>query len=517
MNTLLSPLIRAGRGEGGLIQLTLPGVLAALMADRIAAFPALRAHQRHAWHAFLVQLGAIAMHASDASEPPTDEAAWRVLLRKLTPDDPDDHAWSLVAPPDRPALLQPPIPDGLAALKNDIATPDALDMLVTAKNHDLKQAAMATARPDNWLFALLTLQTMEGFLGAGNYGISRMNGGFANRAALGRVPPGGPGAHVRRDMQALLTLRAGIVERNGYAATGGLGLVWLEPLDGTTSLPAAQLDPLYIEICRRVRLIESNGVLSARAGSSKAPRIVPPPGGVTGDPWAPLRVEKDGSWKALTLDARGFDYRRMVDLMFCADGGRPAPLQEPAAGDPAQGMVLLARALVRGQGKTEGYHERRVPLSEKVRFRGPTDPAAAAATERVELAGEIQGRVLRPALLALLQNGPEKVDLSRDDPRIRPFLAAFDLDVDRSFFEDLWAEMEQDEQAGRDAARTEWVRRLLDKAGGILDHADKAAPKATHRRWRARERAKGILNGAAWRSDKLRRYLEERKAHDEAA
>jgi CRISPR system Cascade subunit CasA len=312
MNTLLSPLIRVVLREGDPALLTLPGVFAALMADRIAAFPALRAHQRHAWHAFLVQLGAMALHAAGLTEPPTEEAAWCELLRALTPDDPADHAWSLVAPPDRPALLQPPIPDGLAALKNEITTPDALDMLVTAKNHDLKQAAMATAQPDDWLFALLTLQTMEGFLGAGNYGISRMNGGFANRAALGRVPPGGPGAQVRRDLRALLSLRAGIAERNGYPLTGGIGLVWLEPWDGSDSLPATRLDPLYIEVCRRVRAIERNGVLSARTGSSKEPRIEPAQGGVTGDPWAPLRVDKDRSLKALTLDASGFDYRRMV-------------------------------------------------------------------------------------------------------------------------------------------------------------------------------------------------------------
>ncbi len=521
MNTLLLPLIRAVRGGEGVVLLTLPGVLAALMADRIVSFPALRAHQRHAWHAFLVQVGAIALHASGVPEPPADEAAWRDLLRALTPNDHEDHAWSLVAPLDCPALLQPPIPDGLAALKRAPATPDRLDMLVTSKNHDLKRAVMAASLPDDWLFALATLQTMQGADGRDPpenffHGISRMNGSFANRAALGRVPPGGPGAHVRRDMRALLMLRPGIVERNGYAATGGLGLVWLEPWDGTTSLTATQLDPHYIEICRRVRLVESNGVLSARAGSSKAPRIVPFDGGVTGDPWTPLGVENGGSWKALTLDARGFDYRRMVDLLFCADGGRPAPLQEPAEGDPRQGMVLLARALVRGQGKTEGYHERRVPLSEKVRFLGPTDSAAAAATERVELAGEIQGRVLTPALLALLQNGPDKVNLKRDDPRIRAFLVAFDLDVDRSFFGDLWAEMEEDAQAGREAARAEWVRRLLAKAGEILNYADKAAPKATYRRWRARERAWAMLNSAKWRSDKLRRYVEEGKAHDEA-
>ena len=66
----------------------------------------------------------------------------------MTPGDADDAPWCLVAPPARPALLQPAIPSGvLAELKNFIATPDALDMLVTAKNHDLKQAVMAAAQP----------------------------------------------------------------------------------------------------------------------------------------------------------------------------------------------------------------------------------------------------------------------------------------------------------------------------------------------------------------------------------
>ena len=80
-------------------------------------------------------------------------------------------------------------------------------MLVTAKNHDLKQAVMTEARAEDWLFALVTLQTMEGFLGAGNYGISRMNGGFANRAAISLAPPGGPAAQWRRDLRQVLALR----------------------------------------------------------------------------------------------------------------------------------------------------------------------------------------------------------------------------------------------------------------------------------------------------------------------
>ncbi len=37
-------------------------ILAALSADAVVAFPALRPHQRQAWHAFLVQVAAMALH-----------------------------------------------------------------------------------------------------------------------------------------------------------------------------------------------------------------------------------------------------------------------------------------------------------------------------------------------------------------------------------------------------------------------------------------------------------------------
>ena len=74
------------------------------------------------------------------------------------------------------------------------------------------------------------------------------------------------------------------------------------------------MDEYYIEICRRVRLSSERGRLVAHAGSSKAPRIVPMPGGVTGDPWSPVVVEKDGSIKSLTVNGSGLGYRRMVEF-----------------------------------------------------------------------------------------------------------------------------------------------------------------------------------------------------------
>jgi CRISPR system Cascade subunit CasA len=513
MNIVNDNLIRVRFNEGE-TTLSLPAVFAGLVANRIDGFPALRAHQRHAWHAFLCQLGAMAMHRAGLTGVPTDEATWRDIIMALTPGADAETAWCLVAAPDRPAFLQPPIPDGLQALKKAVVTPDGIDMLVTSRNHDLKQASMGQAEPDDWLFALLTLQTMEGFLGAGNYGISRMNGGFASRPAVGLAPPGGPGLHVSRDIGRLLALRSKIAEAGQNATAGGIGLVWLRPWDGTDAIKPASLDPFYIEIARRIRLVADRGLISARAGSSKCARVQPTPGGITGDPWAPLKQDKDGSQKVFTLDSGGFSYRRMVDLLFSQNGFLPSPLQEIAETDPAEGLVIIARGLVRGQGKTEGYHERIVPLSRRLRgLRAtPTDPVAQMAKERVEMAGEVQRKVLKPALLSLFQNGPDQIDYGHDATirKAQPFLEDFDRIVDLNFFSALWAEAEAEGAQERTAARMAWLQTLLKQAKDIVGHADTAAPKSSHRHFRALSHARDVLAAAPWRSETLKGWMPEK-------
>ena len=71
---------------------------------------------------------------------------------------------------------------------DDVETPDALDLLITSRNHDLKQAVARRADPEEWIFALVSLQTGEGFGGAANYGIARMNGGSSSRAMMALAP-----------------------------------------------------------------------------------------------------------------------------------------------------------------------------------------------------------------------------------------------------------------------------------------------------------------------------------------
>ena len=155
------------------------------------------------------------------------------------------------------------------------ATPDELDILVTSKNHDLKSSVASRAAPGDWLFALVTLQTMEGFGGAGNYGVSRMNGGFGSRPAFTLAPVEGLGAHLRMDIVTLLD-QMGSLAREFPMRPGGIGLVWTVPWDGARveELLLERLHPFYIEVCRRIRLRPGpEGNLAAVRTSSKAARF----------------------------------------------------------------------------------------------------------------------------------------------------------------------------------------------------------------------------------------------------
>ena len=217
LDLLHEPLIRTDRGWH-----SLPGLLAAMARGEVGGFPALRPHQRPAWHMFLVQLSVMALDAAGQRELPVGEADWRTALRMLTRDHTEDEPWHLiVADRSRPAFLQPPDPGGLKW--SEVATPDALDMLITSRNYDVKREIAREAAPQDWIFALVSLQTMEGFGGAGNYGVVRMNGGSSSRILLGLAPaqPGtslmDPAGWWVRDVVRLQATRVGV---------GGKTLVW---------------------------------------------------------------------------------------------------------------------------------------------------------------------------------------------------------------------------------------------------------------------------------------------------
>ena len=501
---------------------TLPGLLVALQREEVRDFPALRPHQRHPWHAFLVQLAAIALHRAETSEPFTDEAAWRDALLALTPDDPDGTAWCLVSPPDRPAFMQSPVPgEAIEKWTNRLVAPDELDMLVTSKNHDLKAARMSSSRPEDWLLALISLQTQDGAMGAPNKAISRVNSGYSCRCAVGAVPKGNWGRRWRRDIAVLLEHREETIELYGLRQDG-ISLVWMVPWDGRNSLSFDALDPFYIEICRRVRLKACDSDIVAYATGSKVERInAKQLKGVTGDPWIPIHIDKDVS--ALNIGSGGFNYRLSSKLVFGSGTYRQATAQALREDDGAEGIVILAQGVARGQGKTEGYFERRIPLSNKIRkmmIRHQTDQLAARASQRVDSIGQMRN-VLRSALVLLFENGNEKKEdreKKQANAKAASYLRGFEAGEDHRFFTDLNIEIEADDP---DQARLDWLVALAQRAEALLKSAFKTGPRNNEQRYRARaaalSRFHGTLRGEKSPLPDLANYYRKQKQQKETA
>ena len=514
-NLLTEPLIRFHYSDDGLIKASLPEVYAALMDEKVEAFTALRPHQRHAWHAFLVQLGAMAIHHDGLDAMPTDATEWHRIIRSLTKEEwPDDEPWQLVVNDiTKQAFMQPPVrsQEREQDYKNMVTTPDELDMLVTSKNHDLKAEVAEQAGVDDWTFALITLQTMEGFGGAGNYGVSRMNGGLGNRPAFTLAPfRQSPGAHVRRDIIALLEYRQELLENYPqYQSDGGETLLWTLPWDGTPPevLIPNRLDPLYIEVCRRVRLrTNSDGSLHGVRASSKAARVEGKAlKGRTGDPWTPTNIKREGL--PLTLGPGGFNYKRITEYLISADWERPILLRPTQSEqNSSEPMQLVARAMVRGQGKTEGYHERIMPIGHKGpksktamlrRNSNAADDLGRIADERIKYVGKVQ-RILSHAIQAFLARGDADKATPEQRNLARGWLKRLDEIVDARFFEDLQDELEA-EESERQNIRSQW---LLNRKDGVIDHArallDDAAdslPCPTIHRYKARTNAEGLFEG----------------------
>jgi CRISPR system Cascade subunit CasA len=153
-NLLEDPLLHYRRvGSGERIGCTLPELFIAMGHDQVRDFPALRPHQRHPWHAFLVQLAAIALHRAARTEPFATAQEWQTALLALTPDDPDGAAWCLVSPVGRPAFMQSPVLVEIDPKWETKGTPDQIDVIKASKNHDLKSKRMSQATVEDWVYA----------------------------------------------------------------------------------------------------------------------------------------------------------------------------------------------------------------------------------------------------------------------------------------------------------------------------------------------------------------------------
>lgn len=482
LDLLREPLIQTDAGWH-----SLPGLLAAMAQGAVQGFPALRPHQRPAWHMFLVQLSVLALDAAGHGDLPQDEETWRAALRALTPGFPDDEPWHLIGlDRTRPAFLQPADPGGLKW--SQVATPDALDMLITSRNHDVKREIARQAAPQDWIFALVSLQTMEGFGGAGNYGVARMNGGSSSRVLLGLAPARGAATLVdqsawwARDVACLLDGRKGIA---------GKALIWQETWPDGHSLDLSALDPLFIEVCRRIRLTAGHGRIQADRSTSKAARIAGKDAkGNLGDPWAPVHLSEG---KSLTLGEQDWTYELLFRLLYKS----PREWAEPAlavrqAREASGPMLLVAEAFARGNSKTDGFKSRIVPVPvAMVRELFGERPKAIAPGVLADISAV--DLALRNGLATVAAGGLRNKVGKPHYIRSQPAREALRRHADQTFFPELWARMAATSDADLAPIRALFLERLAHFAREEFTRALPAIPCASLMRPRAEARGRQAL------------------------
>ncbi len=508
MHDLLSePLIGVITPEGTQ-RLNLPELLAALSAGRIDGYTGLRAHQADPWHVFLVQLAASIQARAPTETIPTDATYWREGLLDLA--EGQASAWHLIVEEvTQPAFLQHPWQSwekdaadygikktrGTTVLEPKARTPDELDVLVTSKNHDVKVARIGAEVIEAWLFALVLLQTTSGFLGQGNYGIVRMNGGFASRAIVSWARSPNPARRFHDEVTALKGLRSSIREAFNYRERGTV-LTWLTSWDRTThQYTLTDLEPWFIEAARpvRLRMVEGGGIVALGA-TSQARQIGPKTldNGDVGDPWTPINVnDKKKGRSALTLSSEGFTPQRLTDLLF-QQGFELTPLQTPP---PGEGLGwFLASCLARGQGTTEGLHQAALPVPPKARLallrKESRETLGALAQKLITDAKEVE-RALSAALVVLSEGGPETADFNRDAVKrwIDGARGRFAKTWEANYFPTLWRGAEEPHET----VRHDWQQELVNKAAALLDEANQRLPIPANRTWRAVTRANNVF------------------------
>lgn len=487
LNLLRKSLITVLGPSGQKIALSLPGLFAAMGRQEVAGFTSLRPHQRPAWHMFLVQLAVLALRQAGELRPPEDSESWAFLLQGLTLDFPYEEPWCLIVEnAERPAFLQPPDPGDLRW--RTVRTPDGLDVVNTSKNFDQKREVTHASEAEDWLYALVSLQTTGGFGGQRNHGIVRMSSGLSSRPLLGLAPGTTvdmrvcPSAWWTRDVDRLVKNS----QRSEVGTVGGPALMWCLPWPEKEQLEVPDLDPCFIEVCRRVRLENTSEGIAARRSTSIAPRTN---GacfkGNVGDPWMPVENKQQG--KSLTLGRRGFTYVQLYELLFSGKWRRPM-LAEHGPQETGE-MVLVAEAFARGRHRSEGFHARRVPVP----GRRCLESGAAAECARRQIE-EIKAfdAILRNALVAVPSGSDWRRIESTHYEYTQMACGRFDRQADRLFFEALWERVAACDGNGEmsvDSARRAFLNELLRVAEIEFDMALSSMPGPSTRRRIATESA----------------------------
>lgn len=490
-NLLTDRIFRVTTTEGGQDTLTLPGLLAALGQDTIIQFVGLQRHQADVFHVFLSYLGAAVLSRQGLDDPEQEPTFWYHALVDLA-GPAGDQAWQLVAStPTEPAFLQPPLPSAAAPSKGKVLpTPDAADCLFVRADHNLKRQRAWRASLDLWVYALVSLQSQSGRV-TQHQGVSRIDGAHGSRLIAEITRTLQPGGRWRDAVVRLLVHRQQVLQGAYGFDPQGLVLVWTEPWDGTTGLRLTQLDPFYLEVARRIRLIHHDGMIRARTFGAQAPRIQAQVlKGNVGDAWQPVdRAGKKGP-RAWNPEQEQLDAPALRRLLF-GENFDLTPLNDLKKFDwsdcEAPMLLLHVSVLFRGQGKTQGFQERTLPIppsARRVLSSSPAqrEPLAKCSKRAVEHAGRMHD-ALKTAIHAYMNAASSSSPLghTRRWPGQSQLMDQFVRAWDAAYFPWLWSAVTRDSQE----ALQDWDYKLYHMARKVLDQAFRILPAPTLQRYHA--------------------------------
>lgn len=479
MHSLLDDALFTVRlsGQDSTTKLTLPEVFEALHDETLDEFARLSKWQQRPWHCFLTQLDAIMRLQGKGS-------TIREQLLSLSAGA--EEPWRLVVEDQSKAAFMQTAGFDQRPGDGELKPVDYLSRVTQAKNFDVKVSDGQKAVPEFMIYGLVELQTSGGFGGNGLYPASRMYGGYSTRSFITATPSLHPSVWHNRDVEMLLQAANDIDALDD----DGPGLLWTLPWDGTKDdgLVIHTLHPLFIEVCRFVRITPELNVLSK---STKGPRLKQEKGdnidrAVESALWYPIKL--DGNSAYSPGPGNVLSYKRLPGLIWGSKGD-----YELSRGltfdDGATEKYIVCQVLRRSKTEPDGFFERilKVPTDKTSDLNGGaanTNDLLEEAKARISDANAAEW-ALQNALSILVD--PNAVGEIRKDMSFH-YLSTFTTRTDQRFFEDIWDAVDDEE------LRAKWQQFVGQLAADILQEAEDHIPTRGPKRWQCITKARRFLS-----------------------
>lgn len=277
-NLLTTPLLTTAaslvRGAGRR-QVTLPELLLGIYNGERGCELVRAPHAaQDAIDATLITLLALALREHASSSPsPSEESLTDALMEVAGGDARAYDALADIDDPEKPAFFQPPSHQRTmkaAGFSEKFVAASDLTPRVYAKNHDHKlMVSLGRDTLEDWLLALIGIQTQASFMGRGNRAIARKFSSIGARVIATAHPANKARSQCMGEMARALAAAYRDTPRGRPAL-----LYTLSFEKDSASLLPSEVDPLFIECARRYKLIEAmDGRYTLHGASSRHDRL----------------------------------------------------------------------------------------------------------------------------------------------------------------------------------------------------------------------------------------------------